>query len=512
MKKNVILTLVIILLTSQALAFEFCTDRQQNENNIRLISVDDMLKENAKLWTWQPLQKIELEIRVENKNNYEATYVLEVVFKDGEKTIEIAKDSDDLKKEFSLDANERKSVSLEFEISEEPDADTYDLYVKLYKKNNEDEECVENSEEKAKIEIIEICEGGKVDEDKLELSKIHDELEDNTEKWAWAPGNDVKISLNLENKDYSERDFTIELVFLDENNKEISFADNPDDIQKEISLDEDEKDDVKFNFKLKTGIDEAKYTLYAKAYDSDDEDICTSLKAESKSNPITISVEKEKRKVIVTKISGPKDIETSSPTQYIATLANLGSKDEDKVLAIAYNYQLGIKEKIEIENLNSGEEKTTTFNITIPNNISLTLPTYAILFSTEYEYNENYDYYKSASDEDDDIKYYVKVTQVNETLVPEITENETIENKTIESENETIIEEPEENATKIQTTTITGNAVGSSSESLNWGILLVFAALAGAGIFFFFKKPTRRKTTLKNDEPKVTRRYTARLN
>lgn len=505
--KTVTLLLAAIFLLAQASAFEFCDDGTVGENDIRLISIDDMLKENTKEWTWESLQQIEIETRVENRNDEDATYIIEAIFKDGENTIRIAQDSDDLEKEFDLSANERKSISLEFEVEEDLEKNTYDVYIKFYKKSDEDKECVENSEEELKIEKVEICEGDRVDDDELEITDISDRTEDNENEWEWAPGDNIEISLDLKNKDYSKRDFTIDLVFLDENNEEVFLADNSDDTTEETNLDEDESDDIKFNFKLKSDINEEKYSLYARAYDSDDDDICTSLKAEDKSSPKLIEIKKAERKVIVTNVEGPNDLTTSTQAQYTATLTNLGSEDEESVLAVIYNRQLNIIEKLEIENLDSGEEVTVNFNVIIPDNASLSR--HAILFSTEYEYRESQDYYKSSSDEDDDIKHYITITQgeepeINET--PEINENETI----VEESSETIVEIPTENETKIPTTIMTGNVIGTPTKSPSWIILLGLIVLAIIGIILFFKKPKAKKGR-KIEAPQVIRRYSAKL-
>lgn len=501
MKKNLILTLAIIFLSTQVLAFEFCEDGARGETSFRLISIDDMLRENSKEWTWQIFQKIEIEVRVENKNSEDATYVLEAIFKDGDKTIKISDNSNDLKEEFSLSTNERKSISLNFEINEDVEKDSYDLYIKFYKKDNEDNECTENSEEKIEIEKIEICENGKVNEDRLELKKIRDERGDNENEWIWAPGDNIKISLNLKNKNYSQRDFVTKLVFLNEDNEEIFLADNSEDVEKETNLYEDEADNLNFYFKLRSDIKEAKYTLYAKAHDKDDKSICTSLKAEDKSNPVTIGIKRSERKVIVTKIEGPKNLTTSSQAKYRATITNFGSKNENKVLAIIYNYRLQIKEKIEILNLKSGEEKITTFTISIPENASLAR--YVLLFSTEYEYNEHQDYYRSASDDEDDIGQRIIITQGTGT-------GEAQENKTV-GQNGSIMDEKHENKTRIPTTVIVGNAIGIPGESPNWIVLVVLIILATIGIVLFFKKPKFKKIE-KIEPPRVIRRYTAKLN
>lgn len=495
MKRNVILTLTIILMAGQISAFEFCQNGTMGEGNIRLISLNDMLKENPIEWEWQPSQKIEIEARVENKNDEDATYILEAIFKDGDKTIKTAKDSDDLKQEFSLSANERKSVSLEFETNEDIETGKHNLYLKFYKKNNENEECTENSEVEIIMEKIEMCKNGKLDEDKLEITRIQDETDTNQDKWIWAPGNNIKISLDIENRDYSQRNFAVELVFLDKNNKEVFLADNSDDIIKEISLDKEENYNMNFYFKLRPDIGE-EYTLYARAYDKNNEDICTSLKAKDKSNPITIKIEKSERKVIIAKVEGPKNTETSSQEQYVATIANLGDKDESKTLAIIYNYRLGIKEIIEIPNLKSGEEKEIIFNISIPKNASIAR--YSLLFSTEYEYKEEQNYFRSSSEEVDDISYPITVSQKGTQEIQEKIQNKRI---TKESQEDKMIN---------PTTIITGNTIGIPNKSPSWIILTILIILAIIGIILLFKKPKIKRET-KIEPPQVIRRYKARL-
>ncbi len=495
MKKNMILVLIIIFMTSQISAFEFCQNGITGENKLRLISINDMLKDNPQEWKWQPLQKIELETRVENKNDESGTYILEAIFKDANKTIKIAKDSRDLKEEFSLSAYERKSISLEFEINEDEKINNYNLYIKFYKKNEENEECTENSIEKITIEKINLCKNKKVNESKLEITHIRDETKNGKDKWTWAPNNNIGISLNLENRNYSQRNFTTKLIFLNKNNEEISLANNPKDIIKKIELGNGKGNNINFYFKLKSSIKEGIYAIYAKTYDTNNKDICTSLKAEDKSNPTIIKIKKAERKVIITQVKGPRTTKTSSQEQYIATIANLGNKNENKVLAIVYNYRLGIKEKIEIPDLKSGEEENVTFNVSIPKNASNTR--YSLSFSTEYEYNEKQDYFRSFSNKIDDISYYITINQ-----------GEIPEPKTQKLDEK--IRESQDNKKENPTTIITGNAVGVPDKSPNWIILTILIILAIIGIILFFKKPKAIQET-KIEPPQVIRRYKAKL-
>jgi len=498
MKKSLILFLTILLVT-QASAFEFCQDGEAGKSDLRIISVNDMLKDNSKEWIWESLNKIEIEVRVENKEDSQGTYILEATFRDGDNKIKIAKNSEDLEQEFTLSSNERESISLEFEVEEDVDVNNYDLYIKFYKKDNEKTRCVENSEETIKIEKIELCEDGKVDAEDLEIQYIKDETKNNDIAWTWTPGDDIKITLSLENREYSKRTFTTELIALDENNNEISIAENPENLKEKKELNEDETENFEFEFKLKTSVPEGEYTFYAKAYDEENNNICTSLKAYDKSNYKIIEIKKAERNVIIKDIKGPAIAETFSQVEYEAIIINLGGEKEEKVLAIAYNYQLGLLEKIEITNLESGEERKINFSFTIPENASLSQ--HMILFSTEFEYNEKQDYYKSSSDEDDDIKKYLTISQGTnkETITP-------IEVETI-IENETVQEILEK--TKIQTTAITGNAISSSEKKTILPIIIITIFFVIIITIFFVYKKTKKYN---NIQPNIARRYTARLN
>ncbi len=504
MKKSLILFLSILLI-GQAFAYTFCDEGQTGKSELRLISIDDMLKSNSKEWIWEPGTEVELEIRVENKEDESNDYKLEIIFIEDESKENIAEDNDDLEKEFTLSANERKTISLEFELDDDADLNKYEIYAKLYEKGNEEDKCQENSEETVLLEKVELCED-EADKDDLQILKIQDERKDNTDEWNWKPGDDIEITLHLENSEYSERRFLAELVLLDENNEEVEVANNPSRLIEDKEVEEDETEEFEFEFKIKPGLPEGEYTLYAKVQDEDNDNICTSLKAYSSSNPKTIQIEKAERNVVIKNVIGPAIAKTHSNVQYNATIINLGSEEEERVRSIIYNNKLNLLEKITTENLQPGEERSITFTFTIPSNASL--EQHAILFSTEFDYNEKQDYYKEESDSDDDIKRHLTITLGTEPE-EEIIEipNQTIPNQTI-IEVETIGEEIEE---ERPITTITGNVVGSSNNSTTIWTISIIVILAMIGTFFFLKKKTPIRPQ-SHSEPKIARRYTARLN
>ncbi|MCK4996897.1 hypothetical protein KAS08_01210 [Candidatus Pacearchaeota archaeon] len=510
---------LFLVITASVFAYEFCEDGVVGSKNLRLISVDDMLNQNSIEWTWEPEETVEIEARVENKDSSSNNYVLEVIFvnEDGN-TVDLAKDDDDLEVDFSLSSGERESILINFEVNEDIDEDDYDMYVKMYKHGDEDLQCVENEKETVTIDKVELCEDGNVKARDLEITDITDEEKDNDDKWEWSPGNDIEISLKLENKDYSERNFVVELIMLDENNEEITFAKDKDNLKEESTIDEGDDDIFNFDFEIRNELDAGSYTFYAKAYAEDDGDICTSLRAEDADNRVVVNINRVNKKVIVTKVVGPTESETNAVLTYTATVTNMGSKSEEKVAVIAYNRLLGIREVIEINNLDTGEEQSVEFKIEIP--LIAKLAIHKILFSTEYEYDEKVEHFRSSSDEDDDKKIILTLTQGE---FEEEVENETgeVENETEKVEiNETLFEEEMRGEEEVPGAVITGNVVGKTSKPINWFGILVFIVLAGVGVFLFLKKPkilsSLKKTKPYGEEPivtpNVTRRYTARLN
>jgi len=509
MKKCVLLFLLLIASVTQATAFEFCDDGTTGEDNLRIISVDDMLKNNNNEWEWEAPQEIELEIRIQNKEDETKEYTLEAIFIENDDEAEIVENDDDLETTFQLNGNSRESISLNFEIDKDTEIGNYELYVKLYEKGNEDDKCTENSEEEITIEKIELCEDGNIDEDDLEIKKIIDEKRNNDNEWEWISGSEVDLSVELSNKEYSERDFTVELIMLNEDNEEIEFSEDETRIEKTISIDEDEEETIYFNFELDQNLEEGEYSLYAKIYDEENTDVCTTLKAEGSSSSKKVKIEREDNNVIITEVSGPKDIQTNTETSYAAKITNVGNEDEEKVMIILLNRKLGIKEQIEIEDLESGAETEMTFSFSVPENATLGKQT--LTFITEFEYDSKKNRYKKYSKKEDEVRYYVNITKG--ITVEDIIENETIGNETVENEtvfNETIEDTFFEDEAPEESAPITGNVVGISERKSIWPMAIGFLLLAGIGIFFFLKKPKAKKHH-QTENPVANRRYTARL-
>lgn len=504
MRKELVICALFLILIIQISAYEFCDEGVVGEKDLRIISVDDMLIGNSYEWNWKNSDDIELEIRVQNRKDSSEEYEIELIFiEEGDDDVKIVKDSNDLKKEFSLGANERKSVSFKFQIKDDVDVGDYELYVKLYADGDEEEECVETSQQ-VNLRKIEICED-EADEDDLRIEEIIDERKDNDKEWEWMSGQEIEISVEVNNRDYDDREFTVELVLLDEKNEIVSFALDSEDVLKTIDLDEGESDTVNFDFDMARNLGGGEYSLYAKIYDSDDDDICASLRAEKKSSPVKIDIEKKDRNVVVVEVNGPTSVEKGSVNSYTVEVSNYGVKEEDRVMVTAYSHKIGVREEREIINLSEGSSETVEFEIKIPENVSYNSA--SILFYTKFDYDKKRGY-RDSSDKSSNLDYIVKL---NNKVVVEDEGNISVEVNN--SDEEEII--PEENSTKniedVTKTPITGAVIGSEDNGYRKEIIIGVVLFAGIGGFFLYRRLKNKPKHYKSFSPKVTRKYTARV-
>jgi len=331
------------------------------------------------------------------------------------------------------------------------------------------------------ISAYEFCES-KISEDKLEIIEIIDPQQTNEANWTWTISEEIKTEITVINKNFTERNFELELFLLDESSNIKSFTDTS--VKKTLSLNKSEKESS-FSFTLKE-LEPATYFLYAKLTDPNNESICTSLKATSENTDTSIQIKQEEKIIIVRNIKGPKNVTSGNQVEYIVEVINLGNNNEDQVLVISYNNNLGIREEKEIMNLESGKSKNVTFNLTIPKNTTATQEN--ILFSTEYDYNNKTDYYSQSSDKAK--PFSIKITQSeNETATQPQEENPPIPEEippAPELEEALSISEPKETSQTKESKTL-----------YLWIILTItFLLIIMAAIFLFLKY---KKTQPKKD-------------
>ena len=127
---------LVLATANLVFAYDFCDDGIAGSDDLRIISVDDMLLQNSQEWIWASSDKVELEVRVQNREEEGGDYVVEIVFvdKDGDE-VEIVEDEDDLIEDVSLSSGERKSAVFQFELENDVDEEDYTMYVKFYKED-----------------------------------------------------------------------------------------------------------------------------------------------------------------------------------------------------------------------------------------------------------------------------------------------------------------------------------------------------------------------------------------
>ena len=168
------------------------------------------------------------------------------------------------------------------------------------------------------ISALELCQN-KTSADLLEIIKISDTT--NTQNnWTWTTKENVKISVEAENKNISQNDFIIELFFYDEDEQlENNFVQDGNSITKTINMSEGETTTTNFAFEV-NNIPSGTYSLYVKITNENNETICTSLRAETENNKINISVKQENKLVVIRNITGPSTISPGVYAEYIVNI------------------------------------------------------------------------------------------------------------------------------------------------------------------------------------------------
>lgn len=299
----------------------------------------------------------------------------------------------------------------------------------------------------------------------LEIKEILYQKQADESTWDWGPTENLTIEVTVENKNFTTRNFDIELFLLDEDLDIEKFTSNTADIIKTISLDKDQTQTLNFSFQLKQGIS-GTYSLHAKLTDSENESICTNLEAASTGDEVTIEIKPEEKIIIVRNINGPTSASPGSQVEYIVEVINLGNIEEDRVLVIVYNNNFNIREEREIINLAVDESKNVTFNFTIPKNASQQEE--VILFSTEYSYQNK-------------TGFYYQFSEKNKIFLLQI---ETLNNQT-ENITKSQVENITENKTALPVTTKTTE--DESKTSYLWIIIVISLVLIMAAIFFFLR-------------------------
>jgi len=183
----------------------------------------------------------------------------------------------------------------------------------------------------------------------------------------FGPGEDIKISLNVENNKDDDLDVIVEatLYNIDKNNGIVSVesdsvtieSDNDEDFDLTLNVPFDDSD-------LKEGND---YVLYVKAYEDGNEDENCNY------DSIDLDFERNTHDVAITDVTITPSVAACSETvNFAVDVQNIGTKDEDNVQIKLRESTLGLDLSSEIFSLKkfdkSGDSALKTFTFKIPDN------------------------------------------------------------------------------------------------------------------------------------------------
>ena len=145
------------------------------------------------------------------------------------------------------------------------------------------------------VSALQFCEN-ETNETGIEITQILNE----GNNWDWLTEENAEISVKIQNKNYTQRNFELDLFFYNKNEQlQTNFTE--DNITKIINLNISETQIINFTFKI-NDMSSGTYLLYARLKDETNESICKSLKAETETKKINITVTKEESLVVIRKI------------------------------------------------------------------------------------------------------------------------------------------------------------------------------------------------------------------
>ncbi|KKN69363.1 hypothetical protein LCGC14_0442230 [marine sediment metagenome] len=111
--------------------------------------------------------------------------------------------------------------------------------------------------------VYAFCEDG--EQGSIEIVSITDNLEDNFKKWEWGEGQEIELTVKVENNLNTSQDFTTEIMFLDGDDTIYLVVDNTDLIETVRVSGENDKE-IKFSFEIEDDIRLSNYDMVVKTY------------------------------------------------------------------------------------------------------------------------------------------------------------------------------------------------------------------------------------------------------
>ena len=230
----------------------------------------------------------------------------------------------------------------------------------------------------------------------------------------WYLFNEINIEVEIENTNNDEKikDVKLEWGIYDESSNEWIIELDEED---EFDLKDDDEEIVIINFVLSEkeldvdfeDLSGGDYTLYVRAIGDEQEDpefeVC-----DFDSDTIEIVVDSDF--VIVEDLEMPETVQCGENLEINAELWNIGEDEQDDVLLLVRNSELGISERITVGDIKDFDNEKLTFIIPIPEDAEEGF--YNLIFELFDEDNENFE------NEDDDKSNFVKQIELSGSCAP----------------------------------------------------------------------------------------------
>ncbi len=330
-------------------------------------------------------------------------------------------------------------------------------------KNSND--ASDNKTVQVKIEKT-YCEYGKQGSG-LEITRLKDRSTGVEDDWEWRPLDKISVELKVSNRADDDLDVVINLGLYDAANDEFIDLGDDDELEEEITIDEDESEIIAFEFELPVDIEEGDYQLYVKVYEegNEEEECIDNIISTSYSQEVRI--EKESHDVVVSSIDGPDTIQCGEEVEYRLRVSNIGTKDQEQVRVDILNSALKISEKSLGFELDSEDTRTLTMYVRIPQNA--TEGFYDLDLISLFDYKESLDDYRESSDAK---KFRIKVEgcQPVEQKNVQISAELNKETPEVRAGKQVIIDGSITNTGNVATTytiSVTGNALWSELSAID---------------------------------------------
>ncbi len=225
----------------------------------------------------------------------------------------------------------------------------------------------------------------------LELRNVNlDNLGEGKDE-EWQPLDEISIEVEVRNiGDERVDDVTLDIMILDKDGKDVTddFNVKDDTIDLGNIKSGDRKTGTFEISELPADVEEGTYRIYIKAYeDGNESGNCIDTASDfNQDNYYEIEVKKENDNAIVIK-DYPLILKVNSgdSVEISFTLYNIGTRDEEDVLVVLKNTELGIDKREHFRNLDIGDKEEVTFLITVPN--TATTKRYTLNAYTFFDYD-----------------------------------------------------------------------------------------------------------------------------